>query len=155
MDGEHEVVDNGISFHGKQRVLIDGIPFCYGFASPTNNNCLIDTLQIALPFHCIVNLDFIRQQLHRRFLGTSYPVQIDPPNYLDLGEHSNDILQLLGQYNTAGNQPMVLNTQRCTIMCVTKLASGNYQMQKMGNGPITMYIANEGLGHFVPLLHER
>ena len=148
-------MDNGISFHGGQRVLINGVAYCYGGASSSNFNCLIDTLRQALPFHCIANLDWIRQQLHRRFLHTSYPVHVDPPNYLDLHEHSNDILQLLGQHNIAATQPIALNTQQCTILCVTKLPSGNYQMQTLGHGPIRMYIANEGLGHFVPLIRER
>ena len=118
-----------------------------------DNNCLIDTLRLVLPFRCIASMSNIRIALRDQFREGEARVSVQPCNFLELDHNANAILRLLTLHNEL--RSFSVDTSQYRIVCVHLGADGRVHAGVTGSGPQTLYIANEGNLHFRPLMRDR
>ena len=121
------------------RLRVDGVWYVQGFASPTDCNCLIDTLRQKLGVQA--DLHVVRQGLRERFpVGST---QVTKSNFLELEAHWRATVELLGE-----------DPSRLRVICVD-LRGGKGMANhgdSLGDGSRALYIARVHGNHFVPLL---
>ena len=129
--------------------------FVKGAASGENNNCLIHTLIGVLQDHVsfIADPRWIRSELRRRF--PSGPNAVTAKNYLDLRAHWQDILSLISESACAQGflDGRLIRPEAFRITCVEE--GRQVVGDVVGDGPTDLFILNEYLQHFVPLLRRR
>ena len=130
--------------------------FLKGFASGDGFNCLIQTLLACLNDQgllCVANVPWIRLELRKRFRAGEN--QVTERNYLDLRNHWESIIDLIGVSARAHacdpeNQIYATNFNVTAVLEQTSRV-----VEKDGDGPLALFILNEGNMHFVPLLRNR
>ena len=141
-------------------VYIDGDEFIKGTASGISfglNNCLIHTLQQALSIALeaiVVDIPWVRSELKKEFPKT-HAFSVTDDNYLDLGEHWEAVVDLLGrsarQYGCDVHNR--IHHRFFQIHCVDERSATLGSCE--GDGSTKIYILNEGRAHFVPLIRRR
>ena len=130
--------------------------FVKGAASGDDNNCLIQTFILALQDHVsslLADPRWIRSELQRRF--PSGPDRVTDENYLDLRAHWRDIVSLISQSacRLGFHDCRQIRPEAFRVTCV-------YEVRQVvgdvvGDGPTELFILNEHMRHFVPLLRRR
>ena len=137
-------------------VEFSGRSFIKGFASGDGYNCLIQTLLACLNDNgilCVADVPWIREELRRRFRTGENIVMAK--NYLDLRNHWRSIIDLIG-ISARRNSCDPANQIHARNFNVTAvLEDGRFVAEKDGEGPISLFMLNEGNSHFVPLLRNR
>ena len=137
-------------------VEFSGHRFVKGFASGLGCNCLIETLLARLNDNsilCVANILWIRSELRKLFpQGENW---VSARNYLDLRNHRRPITDRIGvsarQHGCdTENQIYARNFTVTAVLEDTRVVS-----ERNGNGPIELFILNERVRHFVPLLRDR
>ena len=129
--------------------------FVKGAASGEDNNCLIQTFILALQdiVSFIADPGWIRSQLQRRF--PSGPNAVTADNYLDLRPHWRDIVSLISESACAQGfrDGRLIRPEAFRITCVEERRQVVGDV--VGDGPTDLFILNESMLHFVPLLRRR
>ena len=137
-------------------VELSGHRFVKGFASGLGCNFLIATLLACLSDNsilCVANIPWIRIELRKLFpQGVN---QVQENNFLDLRNHWRPIIDLIGvsarlQGCDTESQIYARNFTVTAVLEDTRVVS-----EKDGDGPIELFMLNEGVSHFVPLLRDR
>ena len=136
-------------------VEFSGHRFIKGFASGLGCNCLIETLLACLNDNgipCVANIPWIRNELRKLFPQGEN--QVTARNYLDLRNHWRPIIDLIGVSARlhgcdTENQIYARNFTVTAVLEDTRVVS-----EKDGDGPIELFMLNEGIRHFVPLLRD-
>ena len=137
-------------------VEFGGHRFLKGFASGSGCTCLIQTLLSCLNDNgvaCAADIPWIRKELRKRFPNGEN--RVTERNYLDLRNHWRSIIDLIGvsaRHNSydATNYIHARNFKVTAVLEDTRLVS-----EVDGDGPIDLFLLNEGIAHFVPLLRHR
>ena len=147
-----------ITREGPNRVMVEfeDLRFVKGYAPGDDNNCLIQALlqsinDVGIP--CIANARWVRKEMIRRF--GSGADEVTELNFLDLRPHSASIIDLIGMSaRDNGLDPTdLIHAENFSVTCVAEeqLVVG----EVVGTGRIPLYVLNESLLHFVPLLKDR
>ena len=102
---------------------------------------------------CVANVPWIRLELRKRFrVGEN---RVTEKNYLDLRNHWRSIIDLIGTSARAhgcdpGNQLTAANFNVTAVLEETSRV-----VEVDGEGPVALFLLNEGNMHFVPLLRNR
>ena len=143
---------------GNQNVVVefDNRSFIKGFASGDGCNCLIETLLACLndnDLRCIADVPWIRQELRRRFRQGEN--RVTEGNYLDLRNHWTTIIDLIG-ISARRNECDPTNQIHARNFNVTAvLEEQRIVVERDGVGPVNLFVLNEDIRHFVPLLRNR
>ena len=137
-------------------VEFSGHRFVKGFASGLGCNCLIETLLACLNDNgilCVANVPWIRNELRKLFPQGEN--QVTARNYLDLRNHWRPIIDRIGvsarqQGSDTEHQIYARNFTVTAVHEETRVVS-----ERDGNGPVELFVLNEGLSHFSPLLREK
>ena len=142
----------------KQRVLVhfSERSFLKGSASGAGCNCLIRTLLSCLNdnnLRCVATVSWIRQELQKLF--PTGPNIVTQNNYLDLRNHWRSIVGLIGvsarHHGCDAHNQIHADNLRVTAV----LEEAARVVEEDGDGPIHLFMLNEGNSHFVPLLRNR
>ena len=130
--------------------------FVKGAASGENCNCLIQTFILALQDHVssfLADPRWIRSELQRRF--PSGPDRVTDKNYLDLRAHWRDIVSLISQSacRLGFHDYRQIRPEAFRVTCVYE--ARQVVGDVVGDGPTELFILNEHMRHFVPLLRRR
>ena len=140
-----------------QRVLVEWNEhsFIKGYASGAGFNCLIQTLRECLNdrcLHCVANVPWIRQELRKRFpTGEN---RVTEKNFLDLRNHWRSIVDLIGISARANGCDPAGHISAANFNVTAVLEDSRRVVEVDGEGPIPLFILNEGNAHFVPLLRN-
>ena len=154
MHGEIRARESRRRRHGTTTYNVNGLDFMLGNATPTDNNCLIDSLrqvlydQAGIPF--AADLQDIRKLLCQRHPQGISQVRLERPNFLELEYHAFDTIELLATSAETANRPT--SPDVFSIICVHIANDGTLHAARVGNGALCLYIFNEGNQHFRPLL---
>ena len=142
------------------RIIVEfgGLRFVKGFATGDGNNCLIHALAQSINDigdRCVVNVPWIRKELLRRF--ASGPDQVTEANFLDFRPHGASVIDLIGMSARAeGLDPQGrIRADRFSVTCVAEDLGRVGDVVGEEPGRTSLYILNEGLLHFVPLIRDR
>ena len=140
------------------RVRVDfrGLNFFKGSASRKGCNCLIHTILQCLidnDIKCKAKISWIRERLRERYPDGDN--RVTASNYLDLRNHWRAVVDLLGisARDHGYDQAVQIRSQNFNVTAV--LEDTSRVVEQDGDGPIGLYILNEGNSHFVPLLRNR
>ena len=141
-----------------ERVLVewDTHSFIKGYASGDGFNCLIETLLGCLNDRgllCVANIPWIRRELRKKFREGEN--RVTERNFLDLRNHWRPIIDLIG----VSAREHGCDQQRQVVVAnfnVTAVLEETCRVVEVdGDGPLALFILNEGNRHFVPLLRNR
>ena len=137
-------------------VEFSGNRFVKGSASGYECNCLIETLKSCLNDNnipCVADVPWIRQELRRLFPHGEN--QVEERNYLDLRNHWRSINDLIGISARKHNCDLMNQIHARNFKVTAVLEEGRVVVERDGDGPIQLFMLNEGNYHFVPLLQNR
>ena len=157
MHGEIVARESGVRTDGSRIYTVNGLDFVLGYATSTNNNCLIDSLRQVLydqaGILCDVDMQYIRELLREKHPAGVTQVRVHRPNFLDLEHHAFDTIDLLATASaTQGIHP---NSREFSIICLHATDADALHAARVGHGQRRLYLFNEGDRHFRPLLHLR
>ena len=143
---------------GTPNVLVEfsGHRFVKGFASGSGCNCLIQTLLSCLNDNgipCMADAPWIRKELRKQFPQGAN--QVTERNFLDLRNHWRSIINLIGVNARRNSYDATDQIHARNFKVTAVLEDGRFVAEVDGNGPIDLYLLNEGNAHFVPLLRHR
>ena len=132
-----------------------------GLASGKDNNCLIVALRESLKdigYPSWAHPPDVRDQL--RIMYPSGPNRVTEMNFLDLRPHCESVIDLIGRESRRKglDENNFIHARNFTVCCVFE------QLRRVGEEvgvgrpigrPNTLYVLNQGLQHFVPLLEDR
>ena len=102
---------------------------------------------------CVANIPWIRIELRKLFpQGVN---QVQESNFLDLRNHWRPIIDLIGvsaRLHGCDTESQIY-ARNFTVTAV--LEDTRVVSEKDGDGPIELFMLNEGISHFVPLLRDR
>ena len=130
--------------------------FIKGSASGAGCNCLIQTLLACLNDNgilCVADVPWIRKELRKQFpTGEN---MVTNANFLDLRNHWRSIIDLLGvsARNHGCDRENQIHAMNFRVTSV--LEDSQRVVEVDGDGPIHLFMLNEGNYHFVPLLRNR
>ena len=139
-------------------VEVGGLRFIKGSASGKGNNCLISALAQCIDDKvtlCMINAPWIRNELCRMFASGANIVTEN--NSLELRPHCASVIDLIGiSARAQGLDPDDrIHAENFSVTCVAEHLGRVGDV--VGEGPerTSLYILNEGLLHFVPLIRDR
>ena len=143
---------------GTPNVLVEfsGHSFVKGFASGSGCNCLIHTLLSCLSDNgipCMADAPWIRKELRKQFPQGAN--QVTERNFLDLRNHWRSIINLIGVNARRNSYDATDQIHARNFKVTAVLEDGRFVAEVDGDGPIDLYLLNEGNAHFVPLLRNR
>ena len=139
------------------RVIVEfeGKRFVKGSASGDGFNCLIYALLGALNdvgVLCVADVPWVRDELRRRFKTGSD--QVTAEKCLDLRPHYASVIDLIG-LSARANGCDAAGKIRAENFSVTCVAEDQLVVGEVVGSGASLYVLNEGLQHFVPLLRDR
>ena len=139
------------------RVLVEwnGRSFIKGNVSGEGCNCLIRTLRECLNDQgliCVADVPWIRLELRKRFRTGENRVTED--NFLDLRNHWQSIVDLIGISARREGCDPAGHISAANFNVTAVLEDSRRVVEVDGEGPIPLFILNEGNAHFVPLLRN-
>ena len=130
--------------------------FVKGSASGAGCNCLIQTLLACLNDNgilCVADVPWIRQELRKQFLTGEN--MVTHANFLDLRNHWRSIIDLLGVSARRHGCDRENQIHARNFRVTSVLEDVQRVVEVDGDGPIHLFMLNEGNYHFVPLLRNR